>query len=434
MKAKPWLFRCLATWRMQTIFRKLLTFEEAKQKIDDQFQPVFLGEEDAVLLEAYNRVLNEDVISGLDIPPFNRSTVDGYAVKAQDTFGAEENQPVTLKVTGVVSVGEPPNVQLAKGEAVEIVTGAPIPEGADAVVMVEDTARDDADLQVFSSVTKNENTMKKGSDIKKGTTILKKGQVLGSSEIGVLAALGLTRVRVLKIPMVAVLSTGAEVTEPGKDLPSGKIYDINAYSISTAVIESGGKPVYFGVVPDNKAALSKTLQSAVASADMVITSGGVSVGPHDYTPQIVDSLGKPGLVVYGIAVKPGKPTTVGFVGGKPVFSLPGHPTSALLIFYLLARPMIQRLAGRPVAAMKMVPAFAGSRMFSAKGRRTFVMVKLEFDKNSRLIAEPVETGASGAITTLANADGFVEIAENEQFVDIGEEVVVRLFRSSAGKV
>ena len=260
------------------MFRKLMTLEEAKKAIDDQFKPVFLGEEEAVLLEAYNRVLNEDVFSTLDIPPFNRSTVDGYAVKAQDTFGADENQPATLRVVGAVGVGEFPNVALGRGEAVEIVTGAVIPQGADAVVMVEDTEREDAELQVFSAVTVNENVMKKGSDIKKGAVVLRKGQVLGSSEIGVLAALGLTKVKVLKIPIVAVLSTGGEVTEPGKPLPIGKIYDINAYSVSTAVVESGGKPVYFGVVPDDKAALTRVMQTAVASADMVITSGGVSVG------------------------------------------------------------------------------------------------------------------------------------------------------------
>jgi molybdopterin biosynthesis enzyme len=166
----------------------------------------------------------------------------------------------------------------------------------------------------------------------------------------------------------------------------------------------------------------------------VITSGGVSVGPKDYTAQIVDSLGKPGIAVYGVAMKPGKPLTIGFVGEKPVFSLPGNPTSALLGFYLFARPVIQRLAGRPVSGMKMVRAFAGSRMFSAKGRRTFVMVRLEFDKECRLIAEPVGSGAAGAITTLASADGFVEIAENEQFVDVDQEVTVFLFRGSAGKV
>jgi molybdenum cofactor synthesis domain-containing protein len=406
-----------------------MTFEEAQKTIEKQFKPAFVGEEEAVLLEAYNRVLNEDVISSIDIPPFNRSTVDGYAVKAEETFGAEENQPVTLKVSGAVNVGEKPKVVLEKGETVEIVTGAPMPEGANAVVMIEDTEREDDILRVFNAVTVNENVMQKGSDIRKGVTVLKKGQVLGSSEIGVLAALGLTTSKVLKIPIVAVLSTGGEITEPGKPLPEGKIYDINAYSISTAVIESGGKPVYFGVVPDDKEALSKVLQTAVASADMVITSGGVSVGPRDYTPQIVDSLGKPGIVVYGIAVKPGKPTTVGFVGDKPVFSLPGHPTSALLIFYLLARPLLQRLAGRPVIGMKIVRAFAGARLFSAKGRRTFVMVKLEFEKDSRLIAQPVETGASGAITTLVKADGFVEIPENEQFVDEDQEVAVLLFRS-----
>ncbi len=415
------------------MFRKLLTFEEAKKKIDDHFKPVFLGEEETVLLEAYNRVLNEDVVSKLDIPPFNRSTVDGYAMKAEDTFGGDENEPATVKVSGAVNIGEPPNIKVEKGEAVEIVTGAPIPEGADAVVMVEDTEREDEGLNVFTPVTQGENVMKKGSDLRMGAVVLKKGQVLGSSEIGVLAALGLTKVRVLKIPIVAVLSTGAEVTEPGNPLPAGKIYDINAYSISTAVIESGGKPVYFGVVSDDKAALTKAVQTALASADMVITSGGVSVGPHDYTPQIVDSLGKPGIVVYGIAVKPGKPTTVGFIEDKPIFSLPGHPTSALLIFYLLARPLILRLAGRPPSTMKMVRAFAGSRMFSAKGRRTFVMVRLEFDEKCRLIAEPVESGASGAITTLASADGFVEIAENEQFIDVDQEVAVGLFRSSAAR-
>ncbi len=409
------------------MFRKLSTFDEAQQKIQNSFRPPFLGDEECVLLEAYNRVLNEDIVSELDIPPFNRSIVDGYAVSAQDTFGADENQPVTLRVSGAVAVGEVPKVALGKGEATEIVTGAVIPQGADAVVMIEDTQREDENLQVFSSVTPSENVMKKGSDIKKGAVILRKGQVLGSSEIGVLAALGKTTVRVLKIPMIAVLSTGGEVTEPGKPLPEGKIYDINAYSISTAVVESGGKPIYFGVITDDKQALYKALHSAVASADMVITSGGVSVGPKDYTPQIVDSLGKPGIVVHGIAIKPGKPTTVGFVGDKPVFSLPGHPTSALLVFYLLARPIVLQLAGRPTVGMKTVRAVAGRRMFSAKGRRTFVMVKLEFDKQCRLIAEPVEAGASGAITTLSKADGFVEIAENEQFVDVDQEVVVYLF-------
>lgn len=410
------------------MFRKLMTFDEAKKAISLHLKPEPLGIEEISLLEAYNRILTEDMASALDIPPFNRSTVDGYAVKAEDTFSAEENQPIKLKVCGVVNVGEPPKISVAKGEAAEIVTGAPVPEGADAVVMIEDTDRENDELSVYSAVTKNENVMKKGTDIKKGETVLKAGQVLGSREIGVLAALGIAKVKVHMVPSVAVLSTGAEVTEPGKKLPLGKIYDINAYSLSAAVLESGGKPVYLGVVPDDKTELRKALEHALAYADMVITSGGVSVGPRDITPQIVDSLGKPGLIVCGIAVKPGKPTTIALIGKKPVFSLPGHPTSALLMFHLLARPVIQLLSGRPAKEATTVKAVASARMFSAKGRRTFVMVKLKRDKSNRLIAEPVETGASGAITTLAKADGFVEIAENQQFVDTDEEITVALLK------
>jgi molybdenum cofactor synthesis domain-containing protein len=413
------------------MFRKLLTLEEAKKTIDDNFKPAQIGDEDVALLEAYNRILKTDVVSSLDIPPFNRSTVDGYAVKAEDTFSADENQPVTLNLSGMINVGEQPKIVLGKGEAVEIVTGAPLPEGADAVIMLEDTERTNEELQIFTPATSGMNIMKKGSDIKNGEIVLHAGQVLGASEIGVLAALGLTKARCSKPPIVAVLSTGGEVTEPGKPLPMGKIYDINAFSLSTAVIESGAKPVYYGVVPDDKVALTKALTSALTSADVVITSGGVSVGPRDYTPQIVDSLGKPGLVVYGIAVKPGKPTSVAFAKNKPIFSLPGHPAAALLMFYLIARPVIQRLSGRAPSDIRSIRAYAGARMFSAKGRRTFVMVQLVLDtEKMRLVAEPVEGGASGAITTLAEADGFVEVSENQQFVDKDEEVLVKLFKNA----
>jgi putative molybdopterin biosynthesis protein len=412
------------------MFRRLLTFDEAKMEISRHLKSGPLGEETVALLEAYDRVLAEDVTSSLDIPPFSRSIVDGYTVKAEDTYGAEENSPVRLKITGVVNVGELPRLGVEKGAAAEIVTGAPIPEGADAVVMVENTERTKEGLQVNSAVAKGENVMKKGSDIRNGETVLKVGRILGSSEIGVLAALGLTSVRVFRVPIVAVLSTGAEVTEPGKELPPGKIYDINAYSLSAAVLESGGKPAYFGVVPDEKRALREALEGALVSADIVLTSGGVSVGPKDITPETIGSLGQPGLVVCGIAVKPGKPVTVAFVGEKPVFSMPGHPTSALLMFHLFVRPVVLLLAGRHVQEIATVKAMAGARMFSAKGRRTFVMVKLTQDKLNRLIAEPVETGASGAITTLAKADGFVEIPENQQFVDAEEEITVSLFRKT----
>jgi molybdenum cofactor synthesis domain-containing protein len=410
------------------VFRRLMSFNEAKRAIGEQLKIGVVGEEETPLLEAYGRILAESVVSTLDIPPFNRSTVDGYAVKAEDTFGAEEGQPAKLAVLGMVSVGEQPKICVEKGEAAEIVTGAPVPEGADAIVMVENTDRQNTELCVFRAVTRDENVMKRGSDIKNGEIVLKAGRVLGASEVGVLAAMGLTRVKVFKIPVVAVLSTGAEVAEPGKELPVGKIYDINAYSLSTAVRESGGKPVYLGVVPDDKDELGKALKCALASADMVLTSGGVSVGPKDYMPQVVDSLGEPGVFISGIAVKPGKPTTVALIGKKPVFSLPGHPTSALLLFHLLARPVLQLMSGRPATEEKTVKALAATRMFSAKGRQTFVMVKIKLDKSDRRVVEPVETGASGAITTLAKAGGFVEIPAYQQFIDAGEEVVVTFLK------
>ena len=409
------------------MFRKLMTFDEAKKLIEKRIEAKPVGVEDIELSEAYKRVLAEDVTSSLDIPPFDRSTVDGYAVKAEDTFGAEENKPITLKICGSVNIGELSELIVNDGEVAEIVTGAPIPSGADASVMVENTNRENDQLQIYRSVTKFENIMKKGTDIKKGETVLKAGRVLGSREVGTLAALGASHIKVYKIPKVAVISTGGEITAPGSELLPGKIFDINAYSLSTAVLESGGKPILSGVVPDEKDILFNKLKKALKSADIVLTSGGVSVGPKDIIPKTVDSLGNPGVLFSGVAIKPGKPTTLALIGKKIVFSFPGHPTSALLNFHLLAKPIIQSMAGRPQPEYSKVKAIAGKRMFSAKGRRTFVMVKLVKSKSAEYTAEPVETGASGAITTLAKADGFIEIPENQQFVDIKEIVDVTLF-------
>jgi len=412
------------------MFRRLLSFNEAKRVIAQNFQPKPLGKEQVPLLEAYNRVLAETVVSPVNVPPFDRSTVDGYAVKAKDTFGAEEAKPVKLHLGGTVNVGEPAKFQLKEGLAAEIATGAPLPKGADAVVMVEHTEKKNSQILVYTSVVKGENVMKAGTDIRKGQKILEAGKLLKWKEIGVLAALGLEKVRVYKKPKVAIISTGAEITAPGKTLPPGKIYDINSYTLTAAATECGATPINLGIFPDDPDQLTEALKKALEIADAVITSGGVSVGPKDFLPKILNHLGSPGLIIHGIAIKPGKPTSVALVGGKPVFALPGHPTSALLIFHLLVRPFLLRLTGRTEGeAVKNVEAFAGVRMFSAKGRRTFVMVNLVREEKERLIAFPIATGESGAITTLAKADGFVEIHENQQFVDAGEKVVVRLFET-----
>lgn len=409
-----------------------MSFEEAEKEIMRYFKSEPLGTESVPLLECVGRVLGEDVKSLVDVPSFDRSVVDGYAVRASDTFGAEENRPVRLKVVGSVSIGELPKVVVRSETAVEIVTGAPIPKGSDAVVMLEHASRKGSQVQVHSAVVDGENVMKAGSDIRKGETVLRRGQRLGAREIGVLAAVGKVKALVFRVPRVAVLSTGGEIAEPEKKLPAGKIYDINAYSLSGAVVESGGKPVYLGVFPDDAHELRKALLKALSLADVVVSSGGVSVGPKDLTPKTLDLFGKPGVIVSGVAVKPGKPTTVAVVDGKPVFALPGHPTSALLMFYLLVRPIVRRMAGVEDVDLAEAEAVAGMRMFPAKGRRTYVMVRLVEDEAGRVVAEPVEFGQSGAIATLAKADGFVLVPENVQFVDAGEKVTVHLFGKCLG--
>jgi putative molybdopterin biosynthesis protein len=410
------------------MFRKLISLEEARKTLNRNFSPKPVGKEQISLSEALNRTLATDVTSKFDIPSFDRSTVDGYAVKASDTFEADEDRPVTLKLCGEIRIGEPPKVPIGKGETAQIVTGAPIPEGADAVVMVEYTVRRGADILVYSATGKGENIMKAGSDIRKGEFVLKKGRVLSPHEIGVLAATGKAKVEVFKRPKVAIFSTGAEIVELGEPLSAGKIFDINAHTLSAAVAECGGEPLNMGIVQDEFEPMEAALRKALSKADVVITSGGVSVGPTDIIPKVLGKLGSPGVIVYGIAVRPGKPTAIAVVDGKPIFSLPGHPTSALLIFQLLVRSVVSALAGRPEEPAVKVEAVTSEKLFPARGRRTFVTVTLRRGKQGKLLASPVPTGLSGAITTLAKADGFVEVSENQQFVNAGETVVVQLFK------
>ncbi len=412
------------------MFRKLISVDDAKRILARNFKPAPVGSEVVQLSEAYNRALADDVVSPYDIPPFNRSTVDGYAVKASDTFGAEEDRPVALRLAGRVSVGEAPKVRVQKGRLVEIVTGAPIPEGADAVVMIEYTERKGNSVLVRQAVSQGENVMKAGSDIRKGETILKKGTLLSPYEVGALAAIGSIKVKVYKRPKVAIFSTGAEVTEPGKPLTPGKIYDINAHALSAAVQECGCEPLNMGIVQDEQDQMKAAFQKTLKTADLVISSGGVSVGPTDIIPKVLDTLGKPGVIVYGIAIRPGKPTTIALVKGVPVFSLPGHPASSLLIFHVFVRPILTNMAGRREEIPVTVKAVVSERLFPSRGRRTYVTVTLRKGSGGRIIASPVFTGLSGAITTLSKADGFLIINETQQFVEKGSCVDVELFKPS----
>jgi molybdopterin biosynthesis enzyme len=408
------------------LIKKLVTFEEAKRAIETGFKPTFLGEEDAVLLEAYNRVLSQDVTAPFDIPAFDSSHVTGYAVKASDTAAATEDLAVELTVVGSLNAGEASKQVLSSGEAFEVASGAVLPEGADAVIALEDAEREDNTLQTYTPAQVSNNVKRAGFDIKTNQIVLKKGQLLGSIEIGILAALGFKYVKVLRIPMVAILSVGSEITELGKPLSPGKSFDLNGYSLSTAVMECGAKPVYFGVAPEDKVEITRIINAAISATDLTII---LSDNPE--VCEIVDQLGKPGIAVNGVAVKPGKSTAAAFNGAKPVFVFPANPSTAIMMYQIFARTIVQRLAGRPAAGLRALAAFAGSKIFSAKGSRTFTLVQLSFDEQCRLIADPIE--AEGAVSALASADGFVEIAENEQFVEVNQEVVVMLLRGLATK-
>ena len=340
-------------------------------------------------------------------------------------MNATEEEPVNLKVVGAVNVGETPKLTLNTGEAFEVAAGAVLPQGADTIIDYEDAQREDDTLQVYAP-SQAENLRKQGSDIKSGAVVFEKHQLLGATEIGVLAALGIKQVAVLKIPMVTVLTVSNEVSELGKPLEPGKGFDLNGYSISTAVMECGAKPVYFGVTMEDKAAVTRIVSAAVAGSDMVIVCSDSPI-----VAECISLLPNTNIAMDGIAIKPGKTTAAAFTDDKPIFVFPSNPTAALMMYQLFARTLVQRLAGRPTAGLRALSAVVGAKMFSAKGSRTFQPVQLSFDEKCRLIADPVE--AQGAVSGLANVDGFVEIAENESVLEENQEVAVWLLRGIATK-
>ncbi|MBO3754368.1 MAG: molybdopterin biosynthesis protein, partial [Candidatus Brockarchaeota archaeon] len=305
-------------------------------------------------------------------------------------------------------------------------TGAPLPAGADAVVMLEHTTVSADKVKIYRPVAPGENVLRAGADIKAKEVVLKKMQHLGARELGVLAAIGMPAVMVYKKPRVSILSTGGELVKPGKPLEPGKIYDINQSTLVASVIECNCEPIPLGIIPDDPQGMKSTLKNALIVADVVITSGATSAGAEDILPQILNELGKPGVIVWGLATKPGKPTTVAVINGKPVFALPGHPTSALTIFLLLVRPFLLRAAGFQLKQPIITKAHLGAKVFSAAGRTTFIPVKLVSKGEGETIAQPIPS-ESGAITTLASADGFIVIPSNIQFIEQGEVVEVHLF-------
>jgi putative molybdopterin biosynthesis protein len=411
------------------IFRPLLTIEEVKLKIDTAISMACSARE-VEFTDALGKVLAEDVTSKVDVPGFDRSKMDGYAVKAQDTFGANEVRTKFLRLVGKSEPGITPTMKLHEGETLEISTGAPIPIGANAVVMVEFTKISDNEVEISQSVTPGENVMAAGSDIMAGEVVLRKNQIITSREIAILAAIGRKKVMVIDYPKVAILSTGNELIPPGSELSGMKIFDINAYSIAASVYESGGTPIMLGIMHDDENAIRNVLERAVKSADLVLTSGSTSAGSLDLIPKIVSSMKDSKIIANGLAVKPGKPALVAIVAGKLLFALPGNPTSALMVFYELVKPAIRKLSGIKFDVhMPSVDAKLAFKTISVRGKQELLPVHIVKEESGNYLAYPNLSG-SGAITSLALADGFIRISSDRDMMMEGETVKVHLFNEN----
>ncbi len=405
-------------------FRRVVTLEEAKAALNRKWRA---RPRDALLpvSSSFGRVISSDVFSKVDVPPFDRATFDGYAVLASDTFGAAENSPVELKLSGSVMAGTWPKARVSSGSCVEIATGAPLPSGADAVLMSEYVVTQGKKVSVYRPISPGENISRRGSDIKKGQAVLRKLTRLTKIDIAVLAAVGVKKIKARRKPRVAIISSGSELVEPGKKLLPGQIYDVNSSSLIEAVRACGAEPVFIGIARDNAAAIRAAIEKGLRASDIVLISGGTSVGAGDISPRVINEMGKPGIIVHGLAMKPGKPAFIAVVKGKPIFGLPGYPVSALMVFDQLVADYLHGLSGVLREKLNIVVAKLSSRFISARGRKELVPVKLA-EKGGQQLAEPILKG-SGAITSLSTADGYIEIPLEREIVEEGETVEVKLF-------
>jgi len=382
--------------------------------------------EDIPLTEALGRVLTVDVSSTVDVPGFDRASMDGFAVNAEEIFNADEQHPIQLKVIGNIEAGDSSSRKINRAQSVEIATGAPIPIGANAVVMVEFTKRIENNVQVFKPVSVGENVTAAGSDIMTGELLLRKSQAIGPREVGLLAAAGVDNVRVFSKPRVAIFSSGNELIKSGETLNFAKLYDINGPTIAAGVTECGGAPKFYGILPDNYTVIKERLRSALEEVDIVISSGSTSSGPGDIIYKVVEELGEPGIIVHGLSLKPGKPVVIGLAGNKPIFGLPGYPTSALMIFHILVAPAIRQLAQITETKATSIQATVPMKFFKARGRRELLPVQLISQPDGNFSAYPMQSG-SGAVSSFSLADGFADLPETQEFLEEGEKINVELF-------
>lgn len=399
--------------------RETIALEEALALILDAGAPIARTERLA-LERAAGRVLAANATASNDVPPFDRAAMDGYAVRAEDTFGAGRHEPKVLRCVEKVYTGSVPLRGIGAGECVEIATGAPMPRGADAVVMVEETERvaSTDDVRIFTPVYPAQHVGRRGADIRKDAQVLQPGDLLTSSRIGALAAIGLVDVDVYDKPRVAILSTGNEIVQPGQPLGPGQIYDINRFTLSAIISSHGGAPVVLPTAADTIDALSDAIDRA-GDADLLVFSGGSSVGERDLILDVLKTRGD--VLFHGVAVKPGKPTVFGRVNGKPVLGMPGYPTSCLSNGYMLLVPMLRRMARLPEHRPEIRRVPLARRIVSTTGRHQFYTVRIVEGS-----AAPAFK-ASGDITSMAHADGYIEIPAHVDLVEAGEPVDVKMF-------
>ncbi|MBF0241644.1 MAG: molybdopterin molybdotransferase MoeA [Desulfamplus sp.] len=428
-------------------FFKVQSLEQVMQLVSE-FEAV--ATETLHISKAYRRLLAKDIYSDQDIPGFKRATMDGYAIYSGSSFGASESNPAWLEVKGSILMGERPNFSVELGQAGKISTGGMLPDGADSVVMVEHTevvgSSEDKEnysptVEIYKSVAPLQNVIDKDEDFKKGEKILEAGTILRPQEIGLMAALGISELAVYKIPKIGIISTGDEIVPIDQTPQHGKVRDINSYTLAGLVIEAGAEPVLYGIVKDDKDALYQACRAALDETDMVLISGGSSVGVRDFTVDILSLLKDTKILVHGISISPGKPTilaksassfdstgfdssSAGYSKIKPIWGLPGHVVSAMVVFKVVVLPFLQRLQGLSSfgqnSSSQLIRAKLTRNVASAQGRREFVRVRFIKERDD-LFAQPI-LGKSGLIRTMVMADGLLEIDENREGLEKGEIV------------
>jgi molybdopterin molybdotransferase len=416
--------------------RKHYSISLALQKFLSQskISSISVQSEYVSLGEATDRVLAKGILCPIDIPPFWRSTVDGFAILSRDTKSATSDHHVMLEVVGKISAGKKSPISISSGKAIAIATGAKIPKGADSVIMIEDVIIEDNGKKIFirHRTDKGSNISPKGNDLRKGQILLKQGTWLTAADVGLIASVGISRINVYKKIQVAVLSTGSELAEPGSSLGDASIFDSNRFMLASMVRKQGGEPIDLGICRDEKSLIHARIMHAL-KFDVILISGGSSVGEKDYVPSLINEIGKPGIIVSGVAMKPGSPTSLGIVNGKPVIVLPGYPVSAFVALYTFGLPLFYKILntnGPPVA--KQIATLASDVQLH-KGMTTFIRVRI-LKHHGRFLAEPVSSTGASLLSTLAYSDGIVVAkynskgAQRDDKLHKGQHVEVILLR------